>query len=78
MCNQEALSGCFVRTALGFHWSRACQGGPLSFSSDLDIHKLEETAVEHGKQFNCMSKSDALTLVFKLHQQRIRLALELL
>jgi hypothetical protein len=25
-----------------------------------------------------MSKSDALTLVFKLHQQRIRLALELL
>jgi hypothetical protein len=42
ICNQEALSQCFVRTALGFHWSRACQGGPLSFLSDLDIHTLEE------------------------------------
>jgi hypothetical protein len=47
MCNQEAF---------GFHWSRACQGGPLSFLSDLDIRKFEESAIEHGRQFNCLNK----------------------
>jgi hypothetical protein len=42
MCNQVALSRCFVRTALEFHWSRACQDGPLLLLSDLNIHKFEE------------------------------------
>jgi hypothetical protein len=46
--------------------------------SNLDIHKFEEAAIEHSRQFNCLGKSDALTLAFELHQQRIRLALELL
>jgi hypothetical protein len=78
MCSQEALSRFFVRTTLEFHWSYVCQGGPLSFLSDLDIHKFEEAAIEHGRRFNCLSKSDALTLAFELRQQRIRLALELL
>jgi hypothetical protein len=51
---------------------------PYHFLSDPDIHKLKEAAIEHGRQFNCLSKSDALTLAFALRQQRIRLALELL
>jgi hypothetical protein len=59
MCNQETFSRCFVRTSLGFHWSRACQGGPLLFLSDLNIHKFEEAVIEYGRQFNCLSKSDA-------------------
>jgi hypothetical protein len=76
--NQEALSRSFVRTALGFHWSRACQGGPLSVLSDLDIHKIEDAAIECDRHFNCLSKSDTLTLAFELCHQQILLALELL
>jgi hypothetical protein len=78
MCSQEVLSQYFLRSALGFHWLHACQGRFLSFSSDLDIHKSEEVAIEHGRQFHSLSKSNALTLAFELRQQRIRLALELL
>jgi hypothetical protein len=42
MCNQETRSRCSMHMALGYHWSGAYQGGPLSFLSDLDIHKFEE------------------------------------
>jgi hypothetical protein len=42
LCNQEALSQCFVRTELGFHWLRAARADPYHFCPISTFTKLKE------------------------------------